>query len=119
MTWCQTHSDAANEHVADDVAQEVIEMSTFTEEMTVTSGFAELVYADPAWLRAEFDAIMTANFGDAPLTPPRPRPSSAGPQRPGRRPAGVHLAGRRLAGVMPVARGRYRQRSPPLAGAPR
>jgi hypothetical protein len=43
-------------------------------DSTVSSGFAELVYADPAWLDAEFDAIMTANFGvrfPSPCPPPQ------------------------------------------------
>ena len=42
-------------------------------------GFAELVCADPEWVRAEFDAIIAANFGAAeqPETPRRrpPRPA--------------------------------------------
>ncbi|MFF0147446.1 hypothetical protein [Amycolatopsis sulphurea] len=53
-------------------------------------GFAELFCADPAWVRAEFDEIIAANFGAAewPEVPPRrpsrpvrdrcPRPGDAG-----------------------------------------
>jgi hypothetical protein len=52
----------------------------------VTSEFMELVCADPGWLHAEFDAIMTADFGALPPRPPMPRPGSAGPRRPGQVP---------------------------------
>jgi hypothetical protein len=92
-------------------------MSDLIDEMTVTGGFAELVYADPDWLRAEFDEIMTANFKTFPVLPPRP--GSAGPRRPGRRPQWVRTVGRGLAGATPTVRNRSRQRSPPLSGAPR
>jgi len=33
-------------------------------------GLAELALADPAWVRAEFDAIVAANFGSPPPPPP-------------------------------------------------
>jgi len=62
----------------------------------VASGFAELVCADPAWVDAEFDAIMTANFGVLrpcpPPVPPKPRPGSTGPRRSGRAPRSAALA---------------------------
>ncbi|MEV4318029.1 hypothetical protein [Actinocrispum sp. NPDC049592] len=50
-------------------------------------GFAELVCADPAWVQAEFDAIIAANFGAAeqpeipqrrPPRPPRDRRDRSG-----------------------------------------
>src|ERR1700749_4851105 len=57
---------------------------------TATTGFAELVCSDPAWVDAEFDAIMTANFGVLPAwpppLPPQPRPGATGPRHPGRAP---------------------------------
>lgn len=54
---------------------------------TEQGGFAELLCADPAWVRAEFDAIIAANFGAAeqpevpPSRPPRPARDRRG--RPG------------------------------------
>src|SRR5690242_5207258 len=92
-------------------------MPDTTEHTAVTSGFAELVCADEAWLRAEFDAIMTANFGVRPPYAPRPRPGSAGPRRPGRVPHAA-ATGSYPARVVPAMRGGHRQRSPPLTSAP-
>lgn len=43
---------------------------------TEQGGFAELVCADPAWMRAEFDAIIAANFGTAAEQPEVPPPPS-------------------------------------------
>ncbi|MEV6904824.1 hypothetical protein [Amycolatopsis sp. NPDC051372] len=82
----------------------------------MTSGFADLVCADPAWLRAEFDAIMTASFDVLPPYPARSRPGSTGPQRSGR-PTRTVTTGGPLVGVVPATRGGHRQRSPPLIGA--
>ncbi|GAA1026756.1 MULTISPECIES: hypothetical protein [Amycolatopsis] len=42
------------------------------------SEFAELICADPAWLRAEFEAIVAFGFGDAPLHGDTPGPRNAG-----------------------------------------
>ena len=39
---------------------------------TSERAFADLVYADPEWVSAEFEAIIDASFG----TRPRPRPRS-------------------------------------------
>lgn len=91
---------------------------------TVSSGFAELVYADPAWLDAEFDAIMTANFGSvfpSPCPPPKApgsRPGFSGPRR-GRHTLRSAGSGDRFCDVVRSGRSGGRQeRSPPLPGAP-
>ncbi|KDN22958.1 hypothetical protein [Amycolatopsis rifamycinica] len=70
-------------------------------------GFAELVLADPAWVRAEFDAIVAANFGP----PPPPAPAA----RRGRpRPPGAVGAPRRRPGVrLLAAKCPRRERAPP------
>jgi hypothetical protein len=77
------------------------------------AAFADMICADPQWLRAEFDALISASFGQPPVPPPAPpsvpphrRPPypSSGPW-PGRFPvvpAFPHAAG-----------GHRRQRSPP------
>jgi hypothetical protein len=47
-------------------------------------GFADLVWADPVWVRAEFDAIIAANFGATagqPSVPSRRPPRPAGERR--------------------------------------
>lgn len=83
-----------------------------TTRHAATSDFAELVCADPAWLDAEFDAIVAANFADVPPVPPT-RPGSAGPRRPGRTlrlPAVARMSGGVVTGAV---EGRHRQRSPP------
>ncbi len=66
--------------------------------MTVRSAgeFADLVLADPAWLEAEFDAIVAANFGPPPK--PSPPPRASGPSYP--------------------SAGRTRSRRPPRVRAP-
>lgn len=75
----------------------------------VADGFTELVLADPAWVRAEFDAIVAANFD-----PPRP-PVPAARRRPGApRPAAVLGVPRRRPGVRLLAgKGPRRERAPP------
>jgi hypothetical protein len=71
-------------------------------------GFAELVLADPAWVRAEFDAIVTANFGP----PPPPVPARRRPGLP--RPAAVLGVPRRRPGARLLAgKCPRRERSPP------
>jgi len=66
--------------------------------------FADLVCADPAWVSAEFEAIIDANFDQVPVPRPRPRP------RP-------YVAGHPepavLRGVWRAGFARSRQRSPP------
>ncbi|MGW5719882.1 hypothetical protein ACWEVP_27210 [Amycolatopsis sp. NPDC003865] len=70
--------------------------------------FADLVLADPAWLEAEFDAIVAANFGPPPPRFPAPR-ASGFPHLPvgrtrSRRPPRVRA---------PAGRCPRRERSPP------
>jgi phage tail protein X len=64
--------------------------------------FADLVCADPAWVSAEFEAIIDANFGTAPTPRPRPRIVAVAFPEP------AVLRGVRRAGFA-----RSRQRSPP------
>ncbi|GAB3147369.1 hypothetical protein GCM10027258_40650 [Amycolatopsis stemonae] len=90
---------------------------------TEQRGFADLVYAEPAWVRAEFDAIIAANFGtgaEHPEVPPRRTPRAARDRR--ARPGG---AGRRLGPPPWARRGDLartarrvgaRERSPPPPG---
>lgn len=40
---------------------------TISRREAAASEFAELICADPAWLRAEFEAIVATCFDDAPL----------------------------------------------------
>jgi hypothetical protein len=80
----------------------------------VTTGFAELVYADPAWLDAEFNAIVAANFDRrVPLPPARRRPiDPAGSSR--HRPP-YALASHRWPSVpIPAPAPPRRERAPPL-----
>ena len=72
-------------------------------------GFAELVLADPAWVRAEFDAIVAANFE------PPPPPVPATRRRPGvPRPGAVLGVPRRRPGVrLLAAKCPRRERAPP------
>ena len=80
--------------------------------------FADLICEDPQWLRAEFDALISASFGEPPAAPP-PAPSRV-PPRPGS-PCPPSRRRRLDHAVInaPVARpARRRQRSPPAA-APR
>ncbi|WP_116206521.1 hypothetical protein [Amycolatopsis circi] len=54
-------------------------MSDTISRRDATAGeFAELICADPAWLRAEFEAIVATSFGEAPLPGDEPRPRSGG-----------------------------------------
>ena len=91
---------------------------------TVKSEFAELVYADPAWLDAEFDAIMTANFGarfPTPCPPPTSPRSWRGPTRPRRgrhTPRSTGSGDRFLNAVRSGRSSGRRERSPPQPGAP-
>jgi hypothetical protein len=76
------------------------------------AGFADLVVADPQWLRREFDELIAASFGRPPAAP-RPAPPGVPGRGPSRPPAG------RAPGRLPAARAvrpreqARRQRSPP------
>ncbi|WP_410573863.1 hypothetical protein [Amycolatopsis sp. cmx-4-61] len=76
--------------------------------------FSELVLADPEWVRAEFDAIVAANFRPPPPPPPPPvPPARRGPGLP-RRPAAVAGGPRRCPGARRLAgKGPRRERAPP------
>ena len=75
--------------------------------------FADLICEDPQWLRAEFDALISASFGEPPAPPP-PAPSRV-PPRPGSPcPPSRRLRPGPAVTDAPVARpARRRQRSPP------
>ncbi|HET6706431.1 hypothetical protein [Amycolatopsis sp.] len=86
------------------------------DEITRTAdGFAELVLADPAWVRAEFDAIVAANFG-----PPPPPVPAARRRRGVPRPPAVDGVPRRRPGVrLLAAKCPRRERAPPCSGGRR
>lgn len=69
---------------------------------TTERAFADLVYADPAWVSAEFEALIDANFGTSPAPRPRPRVTAAGFADP-----------LPMRGVWRAGFARSRQRSPP------
>jgi hypothetical protein len=76
--------------------------------------FADLICADPQWLREEFTALVSASFGAPPAWPRPPAP----PRVPGRPPARRRRPRRRAArpaasSPRSMARGLRRQRSPP------
>ena len=77
------------------------------------TAFAELICADPQWLNAEFDALISASFSEPPAPPPAPPrvpPRPGTPCPPSRRPA----PGPAAATAVPATRpGHGRQRSPP------
>ncbi|WP_143060644.1 hypothetical protein [Amycolatopsis tolypomycina] len=81
------------------------------DEITRTAdGFAALVLADPAWVRAEFDAIVAANFA-----PPPPSPVPAARRRGMPRPPAVVGVPRRRPGVrLLAAKCPRRERAPPV-----
>jgi hypothetical protein len=76
--------------------------------------FLAVVYADADWLRAEFDAIVEANWDEPPARPGpsgRPVPGPARPDSPRRR-------ARPLRRGRPVGPTPARERSPPVVRAP-
>lgn len=85
---------------------------------TAADLFTELLCADPAWVREEFDAIVAANFLSPPADPRVHRHGVSWPVTPRR----AHRLGAPAAptrGAL-VPCGRWaRQRSPPLRGAVR
>jgi hypothetical protein len=76
--------------------------------------FAELICADPQWLRAEFDALITAGFGAPPAWPRPPAPPRVPPRRPPANPVPPPRRDTKPASPVRVTRrGHRRQRSPP------
>ena len=83
------------------------------------AAFADIICADTHWLRAEFDALISASYGEPPAppppAPPRVPPRPGIPRPPSRRPAPGPAAV-----TCPAAGPEHgRQRSPPahpLAG---
>jgi len=77
--------------------------------------FAELICADPQWLRAEFSALVSASFGAPPAWPRPPAPPRVPPRRPatGRavRPRRDTRPAQLTSRIRPA--GLRRQRSPP------
>ncbi len=75
--------------------------------------FADLVYADPQWLRDEFDALIAASFGRPPtaLPPAPPGAADRGPWHHAPGPGRGQLAASTV--LLPRGRGLRRQRSPP------
>jgi hypothetical protein len=89
----------------------VIGMTLTTRE--ADAAFADLICADPQWLDAEFDALISASFSEPPASPPPapprvpPRPGT--PPPPSRRPA----PGSAVMAVPAAGPEHGRQRSPP------
>jgi hypothetical protein len=76
--------------------------------------FAELVCADPQWLRAEFDALITAGFGAPPAWPHPPAPPRVPPYRPSANPPAPPRRGTRPTRAVQIKLPEHRrQRSPP------
>ena len=88
-------------------------MNVPTREADAT--FADLICADEQWLREEFDALISASFGEPPAPPP-PAPPRV-PPRPGHPcPPSWRPAPGPVAATFPAARAADgRQRSPPAA----
>jgi len=77
------------------------------------AAFADLICGDPQWLRTEFDALISASFGEPPAPPPAP---PRVPRRPGSTPPPVRppTPGPPAAAFRDAATPGYgRQRSPP------
>jgi len=76
--------------------------------------FADLICADPQWLREEFDALIAASFG-CPPAPPPPAPPKVPPRRGPRYPPSGPWADQPPEGrTGPHTEHRHnRQRSPP------
>ncbi len=76
--------------------------------------FAELMCADPQWVREEFDALIAASFRRPPVPPPPAPPwlpPGRGPRYPLSRWRAGHLPESRI--VWHAEPRRNRQRSPP------
>lgn len=79
----------------------------------VGAEFADLVFADPEWLRREFEELIATSFGCPPAAPP-PAPPGVPGRGPSRPPAG-QVPGRLPAACIdwPREHAQRRQRSPP------
>jgi hypothetical protein len=76
--------------------------------------FADLICADTQWLREEFDALVTASFGQPPAAPPPAPPRVPPHRRHSASPGWRQSRSRPAASTGPVtAPGHHRQRSPP------
>jgi len=94
---------------------DVIEMSGLETSARVDEEFAKLVYSDSEWLRAEFEALMTAGFGAPPRFPILPAPPWVPPTGDtGPIGSGTQDVAGRVRHESPCLRGRGRQRAPPL-----
>jgi hypothetical protein len=103
LTWQRHHR----------VSGSVIEMGELTTR-EADATFAELICADPQWLRAEFDALITAGFGAPPAWPRPPAPPRVPPRRPPASPFPPPRRNTRPAPAVRVTRREHRrQRSPP------
>jgi hypothetical protein len=78
------------------------------------TAFAEMICADAQWLREEFDALISASFGQPPAAQP-PAPPRVQPPRGHTGPPSQHWPRPRVpAATFPVATpAQRRQRSPP------
>jgi hypothetical protein len=76
--------------------------------------FAELICSDEQWLREEFDALISASFGQPPAAPP-PAPPRVPPARGHTGPPGQHRPRPYVPAVLSrvTTPGHRRQRSPP------
>jgi hypothetical protein len=90
-------------------------MNVPTRETDAT--FTDLICADPQWVREEFDALISASFGEPPAPPP-PAPPRV-PPRPGvPSPPAWRPAPGPVVATFPVAGPAHsRQRSPPASPA--
>ena len=75
MSSAAPASPAAAEHVATGNIDQI-------DDDTVDEEFYALVYSDPQWLRAEFDAIIAADsWGSTPPSIPSPHGGAERPER--------------------------------------
>jgi hypothetical protein len=79
-----------------------------TTTLSGTDAFLDVVCGDEDWVRAEFDAIVEANW--PPAGRPEPPVPSPGPRRTSRRPTG---RSRPVPGIRPNGPAPARQRAPP------
>ena len=75
------------------------------------AAFADVVYADQQWVDAEFDALISASYGEPPPPPP-PAPPRV-PPRPGTPPSRRPAPGQAARTFPATGPDHGRQRSPP------